>query len=86
MTLDYNDSRVKTKTRVIDKDEIDNYNKVVDSVDYIKSKAYNNNNSNSNSNNRYLIFYRCEWDAKYHIDNHKDNNSINKAKDKRNNE
>lgn len=40
MTLDYNDSRVKTKTRVGDKDEIDNYNKVVDSVDYcIKSKA-----------------------------------------------
>lgn len=85
MTLDYNDSRVKTKTRVGDKDEIDNYNNIVNSVDYyIKSKAYNNS-SNSNSN-RYLIFYRCEWDAKYHIDNHKDNNSINKAKDKRNNE
>lgn len=50
MTLDYNDSRIKTKTRVIDKDEIDSYNKVDDSDDYyIKSKTYNNN-SNSNSN------------------------------------
>lgn len=40
MTLDYNASRVKTKTRVGDKDEIDNYNNVVGSVDYyIKSKA-----------------------------------------------
>lgn len=85
MTLDYNDSRVKNKTRVRDKAKINSYNKVVGSADYcIKSKAYNNS-SNSNSN-RYLIFYRCEWDAKYHIDNHKDNNSINKAKDKRNNE
>lgn len=83
MTLDYDNSRVKTKTRVGDKDEIDNYNNVVNSIDYyVKSKAYN---SNSNSN-RYLIFYWCEWDAKYHIDNHKDNNSINKAKNKRNNE
>lgn len=40
MTLDYNDSRVKNKTRVRDKDEIDNYNNIVNSVDYyIKSKT-----------------------------------------------
>lgn len=40
MTLDYNDSRVKTKTRVGDRDKINSYNNVVDSADYyIKSKA-----------------------------------------------
>lgn len=33
-----------------------------------------------------MIFYRCEWDDKYHINDYKDNNSINKAKDKINNE
>ena len=40
MTLDYNDSRIKTKTRVGDKDGIGSYNKIVGSADYyIKSKA-----------------------------------------------
>lgn len=34
MTLDYNNSRVKTKTRVGDKDEISSYNKIVGSADY----------------------------------------------------
>ena len=42
MTSDYNDSRVKTKTRVWDKDEINIYN------DYYS-------NSNSGSNNRDYI-------------------------------
>lgn len=40
MTLDYNDSRVKTKTRVGDKDEINS--------DY---NNYNGNNNDNNNNN-----------------------------------
>lgn len=43
MTLDYNNSRIKTKTRVWDKDEIDIYN------DY-----YYSNSNSSNKNRDYI--------------------------------
>lgn len=56
MTLDYNDSRVKTKTRVGDKDEISSYNKIVGSADYCIKVKLKNNGSNSNRN-KILIEY-----------------------------
>lgn len=34
MTLDYDNSRIKTKTRVGNKDGINSYNKIVGSADY----------------------------------------------------
>ena len=53
MTLDYNDSRIKTKTKVWDKDEIDIYN------DYYYS------NSNRGSNNiDYIDDNNCKDDDK----------------------
>ena len=69
MTLYYNDSRVKTKTRVWDIAEIYSYNNIVNCVDcYVNNidNCYNNNsynnkirsddNSNNNRDNSKLEF------------------------------
>ena len=65
MTLDYNNSRVKTKTGVWDRAEIYTYNNIVNCVNYCVNnidKDYNNNgennkiksdNNSDNNNNRY---------------------------------
>lgn len=60
MTLDYNNSRVKIKTRIWDRAEIYSYNNIVNCVNYCvnnidkdcnnngennKSKSYNNDNN-----------------------------------------
>lgn len=101
MTLDYNDSRIKTKTRVGNKDEISscNCNNCNNKINYINksnnNRDYNNKSGNNNRDNNYvydsnsskLEFIGVSGDTKYHIGNYKDDiNSINKEKDKRNNE
>ena len=50
MTLDYNNSRVKTKTGVRDNTKINSHNKVVNNDDYCVDNInndYNNNSENS---------------------------------------
>ena len=55
MTLGYNYSRVKIKTRVWDIDEIYSYNNIVNCVNYCVNnidKNYNNNNNGENNKSK----------------------------------
>ena len=70
MTLDYNNSRIKTKTRVWDIAEIYSYNNIVNYVNYYvnnidkdcnnngknnKSKSYNNDNNRELENDNNYV-------------------------------
>ena len=56
MTSDYNDSIVKTKTRIWDKNKIDSLNYRINNIDNYYNNSKNNkirSDDNSDNNNRY---------------------------------
>lgn len=91
MTLDYNDSRIKIKTRVEDKDEIsscncNNCNNKIDNINKSDNRDYNNESGNNNRDDNYNYDKRNSSDKLEFIGVSRGNDIDNGNNSKRNNE